>query len=166
MPHILRLALVIVAVSACSDPVSAPAITDPIVIPAVGVQSFVGTLEQRDGNLWLRRDAGSSIRLMGPESAALSSVIGADIEVRGTADGSDDGFVVGEFTVRAVGGQPAADGILESLEEGLALRLANRSLRMIIDPPAELARLVGKRVWIAGPADQCPVGYGVISPAE
>jgi hypothetical protein len=165
MQRALYIALVIaLGTSACSDKISAPdPVGYPIIIPAAGLQTVIGTIEQREGNLWLRQDAGGSLRLMGPESAPLTSVVGAEVEVRGSNDGALEGFMVAEFSVRAVAGQPAADGILEVVDEGLGLRLANKSLRMIVDPPEGLAQLVGKRVWIAGPADQCPVGFGVIS---
>jgi len=159
---LLYLALVLVAAGcAAGDSVSGPSTGTPVVImPAGAIQNVIGTIEFEDGTTWLRLESGR-LRLAGAPVASLSNLIGAEVEVTGTYDGAD-AFLVNQFAVRMVDGQPAADGILEQADDAYGLRLADGTLRMLIDPPAALTAHVGERVWVSGPDDQPPLAFGVI----
>lgn len=164
MQRSLFLAICIAAgVAACtSDPVSTP--TFPAVITPTTptpLQSLVGTVDLLEGGVFLTQ-ADASIRLIGSEADALHSLAGAEVEVRGTNE-AKEAFLVRSFSVRVVDGQPAADGILEQTNDGYGLWKADNTLKMIVDPPAQLIQYVGERVWIAGADDQPPVAFGVIS---
>ena len=166
MQRSLFLAICIAAgVAACtSDPVSTPTFPAVITPTTPPLRSLVGTVDLLQGGVFLTQ-AEVSIRLIGSEADALRSLAGAEVEVRGTNIAAE-AFLVSSFSVRMVDGQPATDGILEEVPEGYGLWMPDNTLKMIVDPPAELIQYVGERVWIAGPADQPPVAFGVISHAE
>ena len=163
MQRSLYFALCIAAgVAACtSDPVSTPSFPAVITPTPTPLQSLVGTVDLLRGGVFLTQ-ADASIRLIGSDADALHSLAGAEVEVRGTNE-ANVVFVVSSFSVRVVGGQPAADGILEQTPAGYGLLRADNSLHIIVDPPAQLIQYVGERVWIAGPVNQSPVAFGVIT---
>jgi hypothetical protein len=121
---------------------------------------MVGTPYSTSGALWLRTDGGQ-FRLVGWPATPLVDLIGAKVEVSGTEDATH-AFVVDHFTVLMVNGLPAADGVLETTEEGYGLRMIDGSMRALMDPPEALTLCVGKRVWVAGPADATPVAFGLL----
>ena len=152
---------------ACSDaPTSSTAKTGPALPPvAPAVLSYTGIVENTLRDLdyqYLRVPGGERIRLVGPQTARLARVSGAEVSVRGTAD-AVDGLIVESFLVVSVGGVEAIDGVLMKVGEQYALRLIlDGSMRMLTDLPDELKGHVGERVWITGPADGVAVAYGVI----
>lgn len=97
-------------------------------------------LGDADGNVYL---------LVGKEAGALASLDGGDVVARGTFD-ANPGFVVQDFTVTAMDGRPALDGVLEVTDAGFALRMKDGSLRVIPGLPSGCAELVGARIWVVG----------------
>ena len=97
----------------------------------------------------LRDGFGNLYRLVGGEASALASVDGGDVVVRGSFD-ANPGFVVDEYQVTAIYDTPALDGVLETTDEGFALRLTDGSLRVVPGLDAECAEHVGARVWVTG----------------
>ena len=102
-----------------------------------------------DGLVELQDGFGNVYRLVGSEASALASVDGGDVVVRGTFD-ANPGFVVDEFEVTAMYGRPALDGVLETTDEGFALRLTDGSLRVVPGLADECAEHIGARVWVTG----------------
>jgi len=105
---------------------------------------------------------GDLFRLVGNQTAALASVNGGDVIAYGTWD-ANPGFVVQEFKVVGMLGRPALDGVLEVLEEGFALRLADGSIRLIPGLSGDCADYVGERLWIIGWDEGSDVVFGRIA---
>jgi hypothetical protein len=97
----------------------------------------------------LRDGFNNAYRLVGAEAAPLVRLDGGDVVVRGTFD-TNPGFVVDEFHVLAMNDQPALDGVLEEIDEGLALRLGDGSLRVVPGLSADCSDHIGARVWVTG----------------
>jgi len=125
-----------------------------------GLVSVTGaSLEQR---LVLRSGA-LAVYLSGSpaDSAALVRLSGAEVVVRGKADGTM--LHVVEFTVVGVDAAPALDGVLRN--DGTGLVIETRQGRVTLgNPPPALRALVGARVWITGAPATGPLVYGVIVP--
>ena len=162
MKRSMLLPALVLLVAACSasDSVSAPGIVTPAITPDGAIKDLTGTIRNADGHTWLMIDA-AQIALTGGLVAPLATLNGAEVEVKGTYDAAN-AFIVNEFAVKMVDGQPAADGTLESSGAGFGLRLSDGTLRLLINPPTALTIHVGERVWVAGPADQAPVEFGVL----
>jgi len=117
----------------------------------------------------LKLTTGEEIPLLGANAAAMTQVDSAEVEVRG-AWNADRAIEVSDFLVRQVGGAPVMDGVLVELYDedlgggpiGYGLRLTRGSMVDLIDPPAELLAHVGARVWVSGPVDGPPTGFGII----
>lgn len=165
--HMLTLATM-ACVVACSDaPNAGPTGPAELTAPSAPLPSAVtiaGRISVRgegvDRVIELRDADGQVYRLLGNETGALASVDGGDVEARGTFD-ANPGFVVDEFTVTAMHGRPALDGVLESTDEGFALRLSDGSLRAV-PLGADCSQHVGARIWVTGWAD-AEVEFGVIA---
>jgi hypothetical protein len=102
-----------------------------------------------------------SVTIVGDGAAGLRSVSGADVVVHGTMSGPRE-FRATSFTVRAVDGLAAADGILERAGDGYALRLRDGTRRPVVRPSPALVAYLGARVWVTGPADVEPQAFGLI----
>ena len=118
----------------------------------------------------LSMPGGATVVLAGPEGERLRQLVGFDVRVRGSWEGSvmpipdptyvddisyriDDtrsAFLVESFVVLAVEGQPALDGILSEESGRLYLQLDRGEVHWFDDPPAELAALIAKRIWVTG----------------
>ena len=169
-PRFLVLFPVVVLLACDRPPTTAPADPTQAVPPAASaLLSYRGVIESGapldpDG-LYLNVTEGPRIRLVGGETARLARVVGAEVSLRGTLD-AVDAMIVQTFLVIAVGGLPAADGVLVQVGEDYGIRLLiDGSMRTLVNPPDELKVHVGERVWITGPSDAPPVGYGVIGGA-
>jgi hypothetical protein len=112
--------------------------------------------------IMLLESDGTMVGLWGEQLTALSTVIGAEVDVQGQFDDVEL-LTVESFVVVAVGGQPASDGVLERTEDGYGLRLMTGGVRDIKDPSQELQLHVGDRLWITGPDDGPPTAFGVIA---
>jgi hypothetical protein len=114
-------------------------------------------------------DDRAEVLLTGELEPELRRLVGLEVQVEGV---STEGPIPREtldvlrFRVRAAGGMPAMDGILERDGDLYRLRLADGSREPIQSPPEALRRHGGARVWIAGPPDAPPASFGVIRPAR
>ena len=127
------------------DPMQ-PILPVPSMTTIAGRISVTGSGDDR--LVELRDGFGNQYRLVGGEANALASVDGGDVVVRGTFD-ANPGFVVDEYQVTAMYDTPALDGVLETTDEGFALRLTDGSLRVVPGLAAH-AEHVGARVWVTG----------------
>ena len=143
---------------ACTDnpnsAVTAPDHPTPPLLPTPSTTVLSGRISVTgllgyDRKIELWDVAGEVWRLVGSQSSALASVDGADVVVRGTFD-ANPGFVVEDFQVTGMLGRPALDGVLEAIDEGFGLRLADGSLREITGMTSEGAEFVGARLWVIG----------------
>ena len=110
-----------------------------------------------------------------PESAnALVSVENSGVEIRGQWDADGATFLVADFLVRNVDGNPVVDGTLVALYPMLTdladpISYAIRPTRggsdiMLTDPSADLLTHLNERVWVAGIGDGTgATAFGVIS---
>jgi hypothetical protein len=162
------LAAVFTIVACTDNPTTAPNGTDVGPQPLTPGASLVAisgriivTGSGPDRAVDLRDGGGNTFRLVGKEAAALASVDGGDVLVRGTADGNP-GIVVQEFQVIGMKGRPALDGVLVETIDGYALRLADGSLRVIAGMPEDCAEHIGARLWVIGWEDASPE-FGLIA---
>lgn len=155
------------AVVGCSDSSSPTQITNGPAAPPSSEATLIGTVTTSTtdlaGPLALVEPDGTEIGLNGDQAAGMSAVIGDEVEVSGILFHMSQLMTVQRFLVRAVGGQPVSDGVLDLTVDGFVLRLTNGGDRTVIDPPAELQQHVGDRVWIAGPEGDSPSAFGVIA---
>ena len=97
------------------------------------------------------------------DSAALSRMGGVEVSLVGLR--TDRTFNVRSFRAVRVAGAPVVDGILRSDGDRIVLETSSGRLSLG-NPPAQLRKLVGARVWIGGPLDTGPNTFGVITPAS
>jgi hypothetical protein len=154
------------ALAACDKSPVAPApnhAATPTASAAIDLIGIVGaTGPTQIQPVMLTLDDGSTITLTGEAVRPMRSVIGAQTDVRGIRDGVGD-FEVSGFLVLAVGGQPAADGMLQQMADGYALQRADGTYRAVLNPSAALLAHLGQRVWVTGPEDAPPAAFGVIT---
>ena len=155
-----------------ADRVTSPETTGFTPIPRAATQTLRGTVIQNPTQeilpqLALKLDDGSEVGLVGQGAAALASVLGAQVEVSGSAPTD---FVIAEaaidvdrFVVLSVGGTDVSDGTLTYVADGVyALNLTSGGTRQIIDPAGALAEYVGDRLWLALADDGSPMKFGII----
>ncbi len=160
---LLPLLLVLPAVlSACGG--SAPAAAHVTPVPTdtlVGEILVTGADPTASVEL---RTADERVRLVGPVADTLRSL--SRVEVAVTGERVQRGLRVRSFRVVGVAGVSAMDGVLE-LDRGDAVLLVPTGERVRYGPaPPGLRPLVGRRVWIAGPAGVAPSSWGVIEPTS
>ena len=157
-------AVIALTLAACDESISPSSFGDRGTTGVTTTQTLFGTVVVNDAEIYLRESA-QMTRLTGPGSRLLAGLASGQAEVRGSYDSMNDELEVLSFQLYAMGGLPAADGILVSIADGYGLRLATGDVRRIVDPPAELLAHMGERVWVSGPADGAPVDFGVIGSA-
>lgn len=159
------LTLTALLIVGCNEPLAVESRVSPPLPPSPetgnGEVVRLGIVDQLDQELWLVNGEESTY-LVGAGAAPLASIVGAEVEVRGTFDAAD-GLVVSMFLVRGMKGMPAADGYLEEDHGSYLLVRVDGSIVEVLDPPLELRENLGKRVWIAGPEGHPPVSFGVIA---
>jgi hypothetical protein len=165
-PHLL-IAGVAITLLACTDdhtgPTSPPGATGPFPTSSFAeLQGFVELNRAEESGIRLRLTDGTTVPLIGFETARLARVDGAEVYVRGTWDAP--ALAVESFVVLAVDGRSASDGILVQTDNGYALRLRDGSMQELSDVPEALMELVGARIWLTG-IDEPPVAFGVIERA-
>lgn len=106
------------------------------------------------------RTPGGRVELDGVP-AAMRRLVQLELWVRGAAE-ENGRFRVESFLVRAAGGSPAWDGVVERAGEGLALRLPDGAVHALSGSPPALTDLVGARVWVTETAARTVASYGVI----
>jgi hypothetical protein len=168
--HIITMVAALSALACTDNPNSGlTGPTDPMQpnFPTPSMTTIAGRISVTglDGDrlIELRDEFGNVYRLVGSEALALASVDGGDVVARGTFD-ANPGFVVDEFEVTAMYGRPALDGVLETTDEGFALRFTDGSLRVVPGLSAECAEHIGARVWVTGWEDDSEaIQLGVIA---
>jgi hypothetical protein len=122
-----------------------------------GVVALIGAEPARQVVL---QSGGTNIALSGMATGGLNRLVGTEVMVRGVKVTPRD-IVVSDYLVRASGGVPAYDGILEA--DG-SLRLTDGSgVRRLPALPPALRGLTGARVWVAYRAGNTKAeAYGVI----
>lgn len=75
-------------------------------------------------------------------------------------------FLVRAFTVRAVDGTPAHDGVLAREGAGYVLVTRDGARRPLPYLSPALRGQVGARIYLAGPLSAAPATYGVITAAK
>jgi hypothetical protein len=154
------------ALIACHDSPQAPTSSTGTTPTAARVDRVIGVIARADeatfpSSMLLQPSDGPSITLIGLGLWRLARVVGAEVQVDGTWTAGHR-FEMSGFLVVAVGGRPAADGMLVQTDNGYGLRLGNGSYRALIDPPESLIAFVGQRVWVTGPDDAPPNAFGLI----
>jgi hypothetical protein len=135
---------------------------------AAQADTLRGTVEEvgSDPGMWMviHTPDGRAVRLDG-ERTLLRQVVGLEVMVRGTP--VQGGFAVREIDVRASGGIPAMDGVLERRSSAYVLVTRDGRALPIARLPDDLRGMLGARIWIAGPLDQPPQSSGILSgPAQ
>jgi hypothetical protein len=112
------------------------------------------------------------LALSGPTQAdALRHAIGLEIVAYGSLTGARSAtvvprgaptFDVQRFLVRSADGVSATDGVLVAADTGFALRLSDGRDVPVAALPTSLRRMLGARVWLAGPLSAPPQAYGVL----
>ena len=127
---------------------------------ASGIVAITGTaFEQR---IVLRSVGGTEVlSAHSADSAALSRMGGVEVSVRGLR--TDRAFYVRSFSAVRVAGAPVVDGILRSEADRLVLETTSGTIPLG-NPPVQLTKLIGARVWIGGPLDVGPNSFGIIAP--
>jgi hypothetical protein len=77
-------------------------------------------------------------------------------------DGAATMFVKDFLTLR-VKGRAVYDGIVAMTDDGLALRLADGTIFMLLDAPEGVAQRVGVRIWFAPREADSPAQFGIIA---
>lgn len=136
------------------------------------VRGLVVVAGANPGVVLLRVGGGAElILLQGPADVPLRSLESLEIFAAGTMRRGTQGRTltgVRDFGVIADSGQPARDGRLVKTGNLLTIVSASGVATGVAQPPAELQRHVGERVWLAGASDAPPTAFGVIPelPAE
>lgn len=184
---ILRIAvtsLLLLGLASCQPREGAPPVETadggaggPLAAPeGRGAPDTARGLLERIGNeplasLVLRRGEAAGLALESAEMDLLVAVVGTEIVVAGQLTDRVDHtaspvglpvFEVAWFEVRAVEGVPALDGALESDGSVWFLRTRDGVRHALRHVPPSLTSRAGARVFLAGPPDQAPAGYGVI----
>lgn len=114
----------------------------------------------------------SVLALSGAQLPALQRAEGLEIAVAGVLTNkrnvaaSPRGapvFNVRHFFVRAADGQPAVDGVVTTENGAYFLVAANGVRHNTPYLPNELRAKVGARVFLVGPLDRTPAGFGVLT---
>ena len=128
---------------------------------ASGVIAITGTAFEQQ--IVLRTSGGTEVlSAHAADSAALSRMGGVEVSVTGLR--TDRSFNVRSFSAVRVAGARVVDGILRSDGDRIALETPAGKL-LLGNPPAELRKMIGARVWISGPLDTGPNTFGIITPA-
>jgi hypothetical protein len=108
----------------------------------------------------------------GPQRELLRGLAGVEVMLSGTLTDEKDMtarpggapvFRVDSFEVRAVEGLAAHDGVLETSDGVMNLRLASGERLAVRYLPSSLRGLHGARVYLVGPLDRAPAAYGIIA---
>ncbi len=177
--RLLLLTLVSVsAASACRRAGAADASSDSASASAIRADSVRGVLSLVGSEplpvLLLSPTASSgmdTVVLVGALSSTLRNVVGLDIVVAGRRTGERVPGVIArgamsldvrQFIVRAADGVATHDGVLARRDSLYLLRDADGIEHALPSLPASLRRMLGARVWLAGPLAASPTSYGVI----
>ena len=136
------------------------------------VRGLVVVAGANPGVVLLRVTGGAElILLQGPADVPLRSLESLEIFAAGKMRRSSGGRTltdVRDFGVVADSGQPTRDGRLARTGNLFTVVSSAGVATGVSEPPAELQRHVGERVWLAGVPDAPPTAFGVIPelPAE
>jgi hypothetical protein len=162
--HRYRAALVLVGMTwaGCQDAI----VIDPVAPPqtpaaAPATFSLWGSITMDGGQIALSAHTGSRVYLTGPEARRLRGAAGALVVVRATGD-MGGRVLVASFTVLAMNGVSAIDGVLDAVDGGYALRLSDGTPRMLMDPPPQLIEHIGARMWVTGDVSKEIIAFGLL----
>ncbi|HET6763323.1 MAG TPA: hypothetical protein VFH27_06615, partial [Longimicrobiaceae bacterium] len=94
----------------------------------------------------------------------LVGLTALEVAVWGVPHAAGSTFDVQRVEVRASGGVPALDGVLERRGGADVLVTHDGRAHAIPHLPDGLRGMVGARVWLAGPLDRPPDSFGIIAP--
>ena len=154
-PLFFLLASMLVGATGCSD---TPVSTSGVRQPYLEEESF----ESIPGVLVTPRMLQSGDRLIplaGGQTDLFVNLIGAEVLVEGVIDPSDGALVIRSFLVLTVDGFPVLDGVLHEYDDGFYIEAIQ--MTPLPEIPEELARHVGKRVWLTIMNDEC-INFGVL----
>jgi hypothetical protein len=108
---------------------------------------------------------GSSLAELKRTTGLEVTVVGVRTDERNLAASPRGAFVfdVRHFFVRAAGGQPAVDGILNFQNGTYFLVTATGVRHDVAHLPAALRSEVGARIFLVGPLDRAPSAFGILS---
>ena len=166
----------LVSVTACNDSTSPKPQPSSVAPSPVAFVTLYGVIHRtgRDPQhgLTLTLEDGSEVSLsFSAETSGLTSVDGAEVEVRGSW-GADTSLEVNDFTVRRVNGDAVIDGTLlemrtQELEDntllGYAMQLKDASIVWLTDPSPDMLNHIGARMWVDRSDDGRAIAFGVIS---
>ena len=129
--------------------------------PADTLRGVVAETGYEPATLLVLHTAGGRVVPLDGERRLLRRVVGLEVTVRGAP--VQGGFGVREVRVRAHEGVAAVDGVLD--RRGGAYLVVTRDGQTLAVPhlPQALRGMIGGRVWLAGPLDQPPHSFGVLS---
>jgi hypothetical protein len=141
----------------------------PAVAPGLVADTLRGVVQrvgpEPTATYVLQPRSGGPVRLEGAPSIPWQAALQLDVMVEGTRTGNPAVFAATRYTVRAVDGLPADDGVLVAQPAGRwALRRADGTVHPLREVPTALTRLAGARIYWVGPLDRAPQGYGVLVP--
>jgi len=106
--------------------------------------------------------------LLHADTALLGALQGLEVMVEGAhavrqgASAMARHFVARRVVVRGSDGVPARDGLVEAVAGSYRLRLTEGGTVDVPHLPASLRSMAGARVYLLGPLDAPPVGYGIL----
>jgi len=157
--------LVLVAAAGCTHRARGAEVTAaaPATDLVVGTVAVTGTTMDQQ---FVLRTAVGVTRLYATnaaDSTALVHLSGVEVVACGRSEGAT--FRVNRLMALRVDGQPVVDGVLRPRDGKLYIDTAAGAFALG-RPPAALWALAGARVWLGGPLDAGPTGYGVIVPVR
>lgn len=157
--------LLLVAVAGCTQRAKGAQVTPASPAPDLVAGTVAVTGTSMDQQFVLRTAVGVT-RLYATnavDSTALVRLSGVEVVASGRSDGA--AFRVSRLMALRVDGQPVVDGVLRQQDGKLYIDTASGTYALG-HPPSALWALAGARVWLGGPLDAGPTGYGVIVPVR
>jgi len=148
-------------------------VTDAAVADTVrGIVEVTGNEPMQTAQL--KSLGGAYYSVIGPVEKELRAAAGLEVTVRGRMRPAMDdpssptprsGIDAVSFVVRAADGVAAHDGLLVKRGDGFGLQTADGIVHPLPALPATLREMLGARIYLVGPLDRAPVGYGVLREA-
>jgi hypothetical protein len=127
-------------------------------IELAGIVEVTGT----ELNAVYLRSGSELYHLEGPLASTVARVPGADVRLRGSFEGGARLWVQ-DFRVLAIKGRAVIDGVVQVMDGGIAIQLADGAMILLDDCPEELVQHVGARIWFAVRTENVPAAFGIIA---